>query len=109
MTALQSRIIDELRYNGKYTTKGINANLPDLIEESIYTAQELGIDYFLNHTSFGHKLKQFVVKEVELLRIKKELQKNAIAGFHSDKPYTEVDDKIKTDLIRKMETLEVMR
>lgn len=45
-------------------------------------------------------------KEAEILKIKKELQKNAMAGFHSDKPYTEVDDKIRMDLIVKLEELQ---
>jgi hypothetical protein len=63
MTALQSRIIDELRHNGMYTTKGMNAILPDLIEESIYMAQELGIDYFLANTCFGTKLRKIVIGE----------------------------------------------
>jgi hypothetical protein len=102
MTTLQSNITEKLKNIGCYATKGMNAALPELIEESIYRAQELGIDYFLNHTSFGPKIRNIVIKEVETLKIKKELQKNAIAGFHSDKPYTEVDDKIRVDLLNKL-------
>jgi hypothetical protein len=107
MTPLQTRIIDELKTRGLYATKGINAILPELIEESIYTARELGVDYFTTHTSFSKTIQNIVIKESakwEVLRIKKELQKNSMALFHSDRPYTEIDDKVRMDLIKKLET-----
>lgn len=61
MTALQERIIDFLKHEGLYVTT--NAILPDLIEESIYTAQELGVDYFKNHTSFSKIIQNIVINE----------------------------------------------
>jgi hypothetical protein len=63
MTPLKARIIESLQAGGIYTTKGMNAILPDLIEESIYTAQELGIDYFLANTSLGAKTREIVIRE----------------------------------------------
>jgi hypothetical protein len=63
MTPLKARIIESLQADGIYTTKGMNAILPDLIEESIYTAQELGIDYFLANTSLGAKTREIVIRE----------------------------------------------
>lgn len=63
MTSLQTRIIDELKGRGLYVTKGMNAILPELIEESIYTARELGIDYFINHTSLSKTIQDIVIKE----------------------------------------------
>lgn len=110
MTSLQTRIIDELKNRGLYVTKGMNAILPELIEESIYRTRELGVDYFTSHTSFSKSIQDIVIKEsarCEVLRIKKELQKNSMDLFHSDKPYTEVDDNVRMDLIKKMETAQV--
>ena len=64
MTALQTRIIEFLKAEGIYATKGINAIYPDLIEESIYRAQELGIDNYLANTTSGAKIRNFVIQEV---------------------------------------------
>ena len=36
----------------------------------------------------------------------KQLTKNALEHFHSDEPYTEKDDAIRMELIKKLEDLE---